>query len=126
MIVQYRIAEEHNRFRIQYSNGMVWHDLNQPHVPRFFDSLADARSWVATIKRGVVYHDAEDAPNLPVDERKAEDDTSDGIKPLRWFMERMGRTILRKTFVKLEDEHLARACYHCQADNGYRYSDIKG
>jgi hypothetical protein len=57
---EYRIAEEHNRFRIQYSNGMVWHDLNQPHVPRFFDSLADARSWVATIKRGVVYHDTED------------------------------------------------------------------
>jgi hypothetical protein len=27
---------------------------------------------VATIKKGVVYHDAEDAPNLPVDERKAE------------------------------------------------------
>jgi hypothetical protein len=72
MSTEYRIAEEHNRFRIQYSNGMVWHDLNQPHVPRFFDSLADARSWVATIKRGVVYHDAEDAPNLPVDERKAE------------------------------------------------------
>jgi hypothetical protein len=59
---EYRIAEEHNRFRIQYSNGMVWHDLNLPHVPRFFDTLADARSWVATIKRGVVYHDAEETP----------------------------------------------------------------
>jgi hypothetical protein len=72
MSTEYRIAEEHNRFRIQYSNGMVWHDLNQAHVPRYFETLADARSWVATIKRGVVYHDAEDAPNLPVDERKAE------------------------------------------------------
>jgi hypothetical protein len=61
MSTEYRIAEEHNRFRIQYSNGMVWHDLNQAHVPRFFETLADARSWVATIKRGVVYHDAEDA-----------------------------------------------------------------
>jgi hypothetical protein len=60
---EYRIAEEHNRFRIQYSNGRDWHDLNQLHVPRFFDTLADARSWVATIKRGVVYHDAE-APLL--------------------------------------------------------------
>ena len=58
-MTEYRIAEEHKRFRIQYSNGMVWHDLNQPHVPRFFDSLADARSWVATIKRGVVYHSAD-------------------------------------------------------------------
>jgi hypothetical protein len=64
MSTEYRIAEEHNRFRIQYSNGMVWHDLNQPHVPRFFDSLADARSWVATIKRGVVYHDAEGTESL--------------------------------------------------------------
>jgi hypothetical protein len=62
MSTEYRIAEEHNRFRIQYSNGMVWHDLNQAHVPRYFDSLADARSWVATIKRGVVYHDAETPP----------------------------------------------------------------
>jgi hypothetical protein len=62
-MTEYRIAEEHNRFWIQYSNGMVWHDLSLPRVPRFFDSLADARSWVATIKRGVVYHDAEDAPN---------------------------------------------------------------
>jgi hypothetical protein len=62
-MTEYRIAEEHNRFWIQYSNGMVWHDLSLPRVPRFFDSLADARSWVATIKRGVVYHEAEDAPN---------------------------------------------------------------
>jgi hypothetical protein len=71
-MTEYRIAEEHKRFSIQYSNGMVWHDLSLPHVPRFFDSLADARSWVATIKKGVVYHDAEDAPNLAQDERKAE------------------------------------------------------
>jgi hypothetical protein len=71
-MTEYRIAEEHNRFRIQYSNGMVWHDLNQLHVPRFFDTLQDARSWVATIKRGVVYHSAEDAPNLAQDERRAE------------------------------------------------------
>jgi hypothetical protein len=58
-MTEYRIAEEHNRFWIQYSNGMVWHDLSLPRVPRFFDSLEDARLWVATIKRGVVYHDAE-------------------------------------------------------------------
>jgi hypothetical protein len=62
-MTEYRIAEEHNRFSIQVSkNGKDWHDLHPTtHVPRFFDSLADARSWVATIKRGVVYHDAEDA-----------------------------------------------------------------
>jgi hypothetical protein len=71
MNTEYRIAEEHNRFRIQYSNGMVWHDLNLPHVPRYFTSLADARSWVATIKRGVVYHDAE-APPMTEDDLKWE------------------------------------------------------
>jgi hypothetical protein len=145
-MTEYRIAEEHNRFHIQelikkdpFNSSESWRDLSAiPRVPRFFDSLADARSWVATIKRGVVYHDAEDAvsdavndavndaPNLAQDERKAEDDTSDGIKPLRWFMERMGRTIMRKTFVRIEDEHIAMACHNCQADNAYRYSDIKG
>jgi hypothetical protein len=66
-MTEYRIVEEHRRFSIQVSiNGHDWRGLHDiPHVPRFFDSLADARSWVATIKRGVVYHDAEDAPNLP-------------------------------------------------------------
>ena len=73
MIVQYRIVELYKRFHIQVRHdGKEWRDLSLPHVPRYFDSLANARSWVATIKRGVVYHDAEDAPNLPVDERKAE------------------------------------------------------
>ena len=71
MKTEYRIAEEHNRFRIQYSNGMVWHDLSLPHVPRFFDTLHDARSWVATIKRGVVYHDAE-IPPMTADDLKWE------------------------------------------------------
>jgi hypothetical protein len=97
---EYRIAEEHNRFRIEkLAKGNSWDSwiaLNEPHVPRFFDSLADARSWVATIKRGVVYHDAEDAPNLAQDERKVENDTSDGVKPLEWFLERVGKNIRSK------------------------------
>jgi hypothetical protein len=126
-MTEYRIVELHRRFHIEkLAKGNSWDSwiaLNEPHVPRFFETLADARSWVAIIKKGVVYHDAEDAPNLAQDERKAEDDTSDGIKSLEWFMERLDRTILRKTFVKLQDEHLARACYDCQIHNGYRYSD---
>jgi hypothetical protein len=72
MIVQYRIVELHRRFHIEQKTGKEWRDVRFENVPRFFDSLADARSWVATIKRGVVYHDAEDAPNLAQDERKAE------------------------------------------------------
>jgi hypothetical protein len=75
-MTEYRIVELNRRFHIEkLARGNSWDSwitLNESHVPRFFDSLADARSWVATIKRGVVYHDAEDAPNFPVDERKAE------------------------------------------------------
>jgi hypothetical protein len=60
---EYRIAEEHRRFWIEVKSNKAWVSLNQTGVPRYFETLADARSWVATIKRGVVYHDAEDAPN---------------------------------------------------------------
>jgi hypothetical protein len=61
-MTEYRIVELHRRFHIeQRHNGRGWDAVALPHVPRFFDSLDDARSWVATIKRGVVYHDAEDA-----------------------------------------------------------------
>ena len=60
-MTEYRIVELHRRFHIEQKTGKEWHDVRFENVPRFFDSLADARSWVATIKRGVVYHDAEDA-----------------------------------------------------------------
>jgi hypothetical protein len=58
-MTEYRIVELHRRFHIEERiNGKEWHDVRFENVPRYFDSLADARSWVATIKRGVVYHDA--------------------------------------------------------------------
>jgi hypothetical protein len=71
-MTEYRIGERDRRFWIEVKSNKAWVSLNQTGVPRYFETLADARSWVATIKRGVVYHDAEDAPNLPVDERNAE------------------------------------------------------
>ena len=71
-MTEYRIVELNRMFSIEVKKGKEWGDLNLYGVPRFFDSLADARSWVATIKRGVVYHDAEEVPNLAQDERKAE------------------------------------------------------
>jgi hypothetical protein len=71
-MTEYRIVELNRMFSIEVKKGKEWGDLNLYGVPRFFDSLADARSWVTTIKRGVVYHDAEYAPNLAQDERKAE------------------------------------------------------
>ena len=85
-MTEYRIVEAYRKIWIEkQTSGGNWLPYDNKHVPRFFDSLADARSWVATIKRGVVYHDAEepitesydelvdrlikpDAPNLPVDE----------------------------------------------------------
>jgi hypothetical protein len=178
-MTEYRIVEHNRRFHIQelikkgpFNSSESWLDLPDiPHVPRFFDSLADARSWVATIKKGVVYHDAEeteadrldniaidstklfhqwaerydaedapsdavsdavkDAPNLPVDERKAEDDTSDGIKPLKWFIERIGKEVYRKGGVTQDEcativilsHRVAVACFRFQSKYGFQYSD---
>jgi hypothetical protein len=70
-MTEYRIVELHRRFHIEQKTGKEWHDVRFENVPRYFDSLADARSWVATIKRGVVYHDAE-APPLTEDDMKWE------------------------------------------------------
>jgi hypothetical protein len=125
---KYRIAEAFRQYYIEASDsGDKWVDayLLIPKVPRFFDSLADARSWVATIKRGVVYHDAEDAPNLAQDERKAEDDTSGLIKRLLWFDERIGLEVMNqhkdKILVK-SDEH-AKHLYNLERKGLYQYSD---
>jgi len=129
-MTEYRIVEQYNRFHIQvrHDGAKEWRDLSDiPRVPRYFDSLADARSWVATIKRGVVYHDAGDAPNLAQDERKAEDDTSDGIKPLEWFEERIDDTIVElrtsRMYVAIGDHSIAKAYHQFQTERGYRYQD---
>ena len=119
-MTEYRIVEEHRRFSIQVSiNGHDWRGLHDiPHVPRFFDSLADARSWVATIKRGVVYHDAEDAPNLAQDERKAEARLIGPIYDLGWFKRRIGSVVvlrdthgnaMRRTLCDTHDSERAHA-----------------
>jgi hypothetical protein len=127
MITEYRIAEQYRRFHIEVRHdGKEWRDLSAiPHVPRFFDTLQDARAWVATIKRGVVYHDAEDAPNLAQDERKAEGSTSGVIKRLLWFDERIGLEVMDqhngKILVK-SDEH-AKHLYNLERKGLYQYSD---
>jgi hypothetical protein len=134
---KYRIAELYNQYSIEVDDGGdKWVDayMLMPRVPKFFDSLADARSWVATIKRGVVYHDveaprvyndAEDAPNLAQDERKAEGGTSGVIKRLLWFDERIGLEVMNqhkdKILVK-SDEH-AKHLYNLERKGLYQYSD---
>jgi hypothetical protein len=72
----------------------------------------------------------EDAPNLPVDERKAEDDTSDGIKSLEWFMERMGNIVIcdldfgnNKEYVTIYSDLDAIRHANFQYEVDYRYSD---
>jgi len=89
-MIEFRIAENRRKFYIEHLDGKFWRLYEEPHVPKYFDSLADARSWVATIKRGVVYHDveaprvyndAEDATNLAQDERKAEEITWYSVMP---------------------------------------------
>jgi hypothetical protein len=208
---KYRIAELYNQYSIEVDDGGdKWVDayMLMPRVPKFFDSLADARSWVATIKRGVVYHDAEapplsesnlqwecardfrifrkhdaedapkvrtlssifedvdaelavwmemdndmqssnvptdeisgllarwhnkytitckDAPNLAQDERKAEGDASNGIKPLEWFEERVDDTIIQIETIKntawISDYSIAKAFHRFQTERGYRYKD---
>ena len=127
-MTEYRIVELHRMFSIEVRKGKEWGDLNLYGVPRFFDSLADARSWVATIKRGVVYHDAEDAPNLAQDERKAEDDTSDGIKPLEWFEERIGKDVTRINNggyfdLRIWNRDTAKILYNKQKKGFIEYSD---
>jgi hypothetical protein len=62
-MTEYRIGEMNNSFWIEHTDRHGnWHRISESGVPRYFDSLADARSWVAIIKRGVVYHDAEAPP----------------------------------------------------------------
>ena len=100
-MTEYRIVEEYRDIWIEKktSNGM-WLIVDIKGVPKYHATVADARSWVATIKRGTVYHGAEkvgglrgavdflennpryfenamsdhrtDAPNIAQDERRAE------------------------------------------------------
>jgi len=104
-MTEYRIVELNRMFSIEVKKGKEWGDLNLYGVPRYFDSLADARSWVATIKRGVVYHDAED----------------DG---LQWFIDRIGKRLMRDglSFQVMDDDH-ARHLHRLSTDVGYTYVD---
>jgi hypothetical protein len=192
-MTEYRIGERNRKFWIERRTGGDWIIMHERDgVPRYFDSLADARSWVATIKRGVVYHDAEDAlsdplipahikprtaemwsfllvnalrclteeqmaglcidlyvrsanwqyidarikehkkhsaedaPNLAQDERKAEDDTSDGIKTLEWFKERVGRSIENTKCgwnIPIHNQWQAQVAHDSQAQYDVRYAD---
>ena len=146
-MTEYRIVEAYRKIWIEKKlMSDTWIKVDIKDVPKYHDTVGDARSWVATIKRGVVYHDAEeqkehlcefnralngdclicgskDAPNLAQDERKAEDDTSDGIKPLEWFEERHMQKIVNTTYGYDFLNNDPRIPHDLQLTKGYRYSD---
>ena len=128
-MTKYRIVEENRQIWIERSSdGKSWDMVQYSNVPRYHATVADARSWVATLQKGRIIHSVEDAPNLPVDERKAEDDTSNGIKPLEWFLERVGMVIHNRIggySIGIKKESEASALYEGQNSNyTFRYSDV--
>jgi hypothetical protein len=66
---------------------------------------------------------------LAQDERKAEDDASDGTKPLEWFIERVGKNVIWYDGDKFLAEIIifskdyANKCFLFQREHGNRYRD---
>ena len=106
---EYRIVEENRQIWIeQLVKGKSWDSwvaVDKPNVPRYHPTVADARSWVKTIKRGVVYHEPED----------------DG---LQWFLDRVGKTVVRDAMrVVIIDTDHARHLHTASVEMGYVYTD---
>ena len=164
---EYRIVELYRQYFIEASvDGTKWAMVDHPRIPRYHESVPDARSWVATLRKGRVIHSVEDdglqwfidrvgktvvrdamrvvildtdharhlhtasvemgyvytdAPNIAQDERKADD----GVKPLEWFLERVGMDIRSNTGLGLtiRDVDLAKFVFALQSKLDYRYSD---
>jgi hypothetical protein len=75
--MNYRIVEENRQIWIERSrDGKSWDMVQYSNVPRYHPTVDDARSWVATLRRGRVIHSVED----------------DG---LQWFLDRVGKLIIR-------------------------------
>jgi hypothetical protein len=108
--MNYRIVELHRQYSLECSkDGKQWLPVKATNVPQYFDSLEDARSWVATIKRGVVYHDAEYGRD-------------------KWFLDRVGKSIVQtrpyhKEPFMINNEAHARALSKYAHDMNFIYSD---
>ena len=127
---EYRIVEENRQIWIeQLVKGKSWDswvEVDKPNIPRYHPTVEDARSWVETLRKGRVFHIAEDAPNIAQDERKPDD----GVKPLGWFLEREGKVVIcdldfgtNKEYVRIYDDLDARRHFNFQYEVDYRYSD---
>ena len=112
--MSYRIVEENRQIWIERSSdGKSWASVKETNVPKYFDSVADARSWVATLRKGRVIHSVED----------------DGLK---WFLDRVGKLIIRTKPVpkfdielpfEITDEDHARHLHTASVEMGYVYTD---
>ena len=72
-----------------------------------------------SVDRGYVY---KDAPNIAQDERKPDD----GVKPLEWFLERVGKVVYNTKMrypLEIHGEDFARFVFHMQKTDDMRYSD---
>ena len=87
--MNYRIVEENRQIWIERSkDGKSWDMVQYSNVPRYHATVADARSWVETLRKGRIIHSVEDAPNLTVDERKAEKGTGLSADDRAWIFSR--------------------------------------
>jgi hypothetical protein len=104
--LEYRIAELHRQYSLECSkDGQQWLPVKATNVPQYFETLQDARSWVATLRRGRVIHSVED----------------DG---LQWFLDRVGKSVVYNgmTFNILDDDH-ARHLHTASVEVGYVFED---
>ena len=103
---EYRIVELYRQYCIEASvDGTKWAMVDHPRIPRYHESVPDARSWVATLRKGRVIHSVED----------------DG---LQWFIDRVGKTVVRDAMrvVILDTDH-ARHLHTASVEMGYVYTD---
>ena len=110
--MNYRIVEENRQIWIERSrDGKSWDMVQYSNVPRYHPTVADARSWVETLRRGRVIHSVED----------------DG---LQWFLDRVGKVVYGhypnksgiQAFPIIDEDH-ARHLHTASVEMGYVYTD---
>ena len=123
--MNYRIVEENRQIWIEEHTKNGWVMVAGNHVPRYHASVADARSWVATLRKGRVIHSVEDAPEMTELEKE-------WVHSRQWFLDRVGKLIIRTKPVpkfdielpfEITDEDHARHLHTASVEMGYVYTD---
>jgi hypothetical protein len=115
--MNYRIVEFHRTYSIESSlNGKEWNPVNAFNVPKYFETMYEAKGWVETMKRGKVIHDLEtDQPEEKL--------------PRSWFMDRSGKTVWNITTeyqMTIFDPVHAHNVFRLQDTHGFRFRDLEG